>query len=192
MPRACLGSSNGLFCQGKTGNPNQGVRASICLINIPKRMTQLDIRQATHQDAAQLSQLICDNANQYLAPHYSTEQLAVFLSYYDVASVLENLSTQRIFCAEREGQIIGTVGLNGVLVVGFYTHIAYQRQGIGQALMAHLHADAISRGMDRLELFASPVAASFYLKIGYTLQAVQNVFYRGVAFEETHMQIELR
>jgi predicted N-acetyltransferase YhbS len=152
----------------------------------------LNIRHATPDDAAQLSQLISNNAKKYLAPHYSAPQLAVFLSHYSVARLTANLSTQRIFCAERNGEIIGTVGLDGVLVVGFYTHIDYQRQGIGQALMAHLHADAISRGIKRLELFASPVAASFYLKIGYTLQAVQQVFYSGLAFEESHMQIELR
>ena len=140
----------------------------------------------------QLSQLIGDNAQQFLAPHYSAQQLAVFLSYYTVDKVSERIETQHVFCAQAKGQIIGTVGLDGVLVVGFYTHIDYQRQGIGQALMAHLHADAISRGIERLELFASPVAVSFYLKIGYSVQAVQQVFYSGLAFEEAHMQIDLR
>jgi putative acetyltransferase len=155
-------------------------------------MAPLNIRKATHHDVLPLSQLIANNAKQYLAPHYSAAQLAVFLDHYSVARVSENISKQRIFCTERDGQIVGTVGLDGALVVGFYTHIAHQRQGIGQALMAHLHADAIARGIDRLELFASPVAVSFYLKIGYAVQAVQQVIYSGLAFEETHMQIDLR
>jgi predicted N-acetyltransferase YhbS len=165
--------------------------ASICRIHRQKRIAQLIIRQATPDDAEQLSQLIANNAKQYLAPHYSKQQLAVFLSHYSVARLTANLSTQRIFCAERDGHIIGTVGLDDVLVVGFYTHVAHQGQGIGQALMAHLHVDAIARGINRLELFASPVAVSFYLKIGYSVQAVQQVIYSGLAFEETHMQIDL-
>jgi GNAT superfamily N-acetyltransferase len=154
--------------------------------------TSLSIRNAIPDDASTLSQLICNNARQTLAPHYSAQQLAVFLSYYSVAKVCERIEKQPVFCAQAKGQIVGTVGLDGTLVVGFYTHLDHQGQGIGQALMAHLHAHAMACGIDRLELYASPAASSFYRKIGYTLLAVEQVFYSGMPFEESHMRIDLR
>jgi GNAT superfamily N-acetyltransferase len=154
--------------------------------------SQIHIRPAITADAPALSQLICDNAKQSLAPHYSRQQMAVFLSYYSVEAVLKNVQQHHVFCAERDGQIVGTVALNGDFVVGFYTHLQYRGLGVGQTLMAHLHRFAQTQGLTQLQLLASPIAVSFYVKLGYRNLGLQKPEYLGVAFDETLMCMDLR
>lgn len=150
------------------------------------------IRRATQADAAALSALICDNAQLTLAAHYSELQMQIFLRYYDLESVQQNLKKQTIFCAERDGQIIGSVGLIDNFIVGFYTHINFMGQGVGSQLMRHLHAYALSIGVKQLRLSASPAAVEFYLKLGYQIVEQIKPLYLGVAFDETLMAIELQ
>lgn len=148
----------------------------------------IHIRPAAASDAANLSQLIADNARITLSPHYSAQQMEAFLDYYSPSAMLAKIDQQWLFCAECDGRLAGTVALDSAgFVVGFYTHVAYMGQGIGKALLRHIEDWAKQKGFREIQLTASPVGLEFYYKQGF--EKVRDYVFQhlGVAFDETLM-----
>lgn len=150
--------------------------------------SKLKIRLATAADAHKLSQLIAQNAQLLLKPHYSEEQLKTFLQYYESEVILEKMTRQTVFCAEIEGEIVGTIALEGKFVMGFYTQTHLVSQGIGTILLKHLEHYAQSQGLSKIWLSASPIGVSFYQNRGWIKVKDFVVDYLGVGFEETLMK----
>jgi len=150
-------------------------------------MSSIHIRKAQPSDAGVLSELICENALAFLQPHYSPEQWEIFIRYYSVPVMAEKIASQAVFCAEKEGVIVGTVALDGDFVVGFYTRVQHVSQGIGKLLMTHLEEYARDKGFATLQLAASPVGVTFYYKHGWKKVNDVTLEYYGVAFQETLM-----
>jgi GNAT superfamily N-acetyltransferase len=148
---------------------------------------EISIRRALESDAEVLSQMICENARTMLAPHYTKEQWDIFITYYSPEVIKKKISQQVVFCAEIEGEIVGSVALDNDFVVGFYTRLEYLNQGIGAAMMKHLEAFAQENNLKEIQLAASPVALKFYFKNGW--EKVKDIImeHYGVGFEETLM-----
>lgn len=99
----------------------------------------------------------------------------------------EKIKTQHVFCAELNGQIVGTVALDKDFVVGFYTRLKFQKRGIGKIMMKYLEEFALKKGLDVIQLAASPKGLLFYYKNGW-VKIKDTIFeYYGVGFEETLM-----
>ncbi|MGO4294331.1 GNAT family N-acetyltransferase [Chitinophaga sp. RAB17] len=154
-------------------------------------MSSIHIRAAQPSDAKQLSDLICENAEKLLKPHYNNEQWNIFIKYYSVQVLSEKIASQTVFCAERDGQIIGTAALDGDFVVGFYTRLQYVNQGIGKQLMTYLETYAQSKGLTTLQLAASPEGLAFYYKNGWQKVKDFTIEHYGVGFEETLMSKQI-
>jgi GNAT superfamily N-acetyltransferase len=150
-------------------------------------MSSIHIRKAQLLDVQELSDLICENAQKILKPHYNNEQWNIFIRYYSEQVLSEKIANQTIFCAERDGQILGTVALDGDFVVGFYTRLQNVNQGIGRQLMTHLEIYAQSKGLTMLQLAASPEGLAFYYKNGWQKVKDFTIEHYGVGFEETLM-----
>src|SRR5688500_631436 len=101
---------------------------------------EITVRRATESDAAELRQMICDNAKTTLAPYYTKQQWDIFIRYYSTEVLRNKIRQQIIFCADSNGVIVGSIGLDCDFVVGFYTHSNYLNQGIGAKMMKHLEA----------------------------------------------------
>lgn len=151
-------------------------------------ISALKIRKATATDVQKLSQLIDENAQILLKPHYSELQLEIFLHYYSPEALLEKLNNQIIFCAEINNDLVGTIALEGDMVVGFYTEVSRVNQGIGSALLDYLENYARNIGLKEIQLSASPVGVYFYERKGWQKVKDQVVDYLGVGFEETLMK----
>lgn len=149
---------------------------------------QYTIRRAVESDAEALSRLICENAKVTLDPYYTPLQMDTFIRYYAPEVVREKIGRQAIFCAMEGDLLIGTVALDGDLVVGFYTRHTHLGRGIGALLMRHIEAYARAQGIEAIQLTASPVGAAFYYKQGF--EKVEDCIfnYLGVDFEETLMR----
>ncbi|WP_343744348.1 GNAT family N-acetyltransferase [Chitinophaga sp.] len=150
-------------------------------------MEPITIREASIADAQQLSDLITENANALLKPHYSPEQWEIFIRYYSEQTMIEKINQQVMFCAEANGHIVGTIALDNDLVVGFYTRLQQVNQGIGKQLMSHLENYARAHGIKALQLAASPAGLAFYHKNGWQKVKDFTVYHYGVGFEETLM-----
>lgn len=145
------------------------------------------VRKAQISDAKQLSELILENAEELVRPHYSEEQWNIFIKYYSEEVVAEKIGRQVVFIAEKEGLIVGTVALEDDFVVGVYTRLQNVGQGIGKLLMAHLENYAKDSGVTQLQLAASPTGLAFYYKNGWEKVKEFIIEYYGVGFEETLM-----
>jgi N-acetylglutamate synthase-like GNAT family acetyltransferase len=154
-------------------------------------MTEVHIRPATPADATELSQLICENAREILRAHYSEEQWEIFLRYYSTEAMVGKIATQAMFCATMNNQIVGCIGLENDVVVGFYTRLQNRNQGIGKLLMNRVEACAKEIGLQELQLAASPEGVGFYFKNGWEKVKDCVMEYYGVGFNETLMKKKL-
>jgi N-acetylglutamate synthase-like GNAT family acetyltransferase len=154
-------------------------------------MTSIYIRNAKTADAKELSELILENAQQILKPHYNEQQWNVFTQYYSIEIVKEKIEKQSVFCAIQDKKIIGTIALDDDFVVGFYTRFENLKQGIGKILMKHLEDYAKTNGLQKLQLAASPEGLAFYYKKGWQKEKDISIKYFGIEFEETLMFKEL-
>lgn len=152
----------------------------------------IHLRIATPDDAEPLAQLIADSAHATLAPHYSEVQMEAFLDYYSPSAMRGKIASQAVFCAEMDGQLVGTVALTADgSVVGFYTHADYLGKGIGKAMMRHIELVAQQKNHKEIWLTASPVGLGFYLKLGWEKRSDYVFHHRGVDFDETLMAKQL-
>lgn len=148
---------------------------------------EISIRRALESDAEVLSQMICENAKELLAPHYTKEQWDIFITYYSPEVIRQKINEQIFFCAEINSEIVGSIALDNDFVVGFYTRLGYLNQGIGAAMMKHLEAFALENKLKEIRLAASPIGVKFYLKNGWEKVEDITIEYYGVGFEETLM-----
>ena len=151
-------------------------------------MQNCKIRPAKKEDAQALSKLICDNAAVLLLPYYNDEQMDAFIKFYSPGEMQFKISTQNIFCATLENDIVGCIALENNLVVGFYTRLQFQKMGIGKLLMEFIEKFALGKGFNELQLSASPQAFAFYLKQGWQKVKEITCYYCSVEFEETLMK----
>ncbi len=145
------------------------------------------IRSATLDDAESLSFLILENAETILLPYYSAAQWTVFTQYYSPEIMRKKIGTQQVFCADKQGEIVGTIALDKDFLVGFYTKLSHLKQGIGRQLLAFIEKKALENGYENLQLAASPEGVGFYEKNGWIKLKDMNFNYLGVDFLETLM-----
>lgn len=148
---------------------------------------QIEIRRAIDNDADNLSQLICENAEALLSPYYNEKQWSIFMKYYSPGQMYRKIREQDVFCAERDGQIVCTIALDKYFVVGFYTRLQFLNKGIGKVMMKHLEGFALQKGLTKIQLAASPEGLKFYYKNGWTKIKDIVMEHYGVGFEETLM-----
>ncbi|MBY0537251.1 MAG: GNAT family N-acetyltransferase [Chitinophagaceae bacterium] len=151
-------------------------------------MLDISIRRATEFDTEELSIMISDNAKALLSSYYSDVQMAVFLRHYAPEAIKSRLSKTVLFVAETKGEILGSIGLDDDLVVGFYTKANHTGKGIGTKLLKHLENYATENGFVRIELSASPIGEGFYLKQGWRKVEDTIVYYYDTAFNEALME----
>lgn len=154
--------------------------------------SKISIRRAHEYDAEELSTMICENAKAMLMPHYTREQWDIFITYYSTEVMRKKTREQIFFCAELNEEIVGSVGLDEDFVVGFYTRLNYLNYGIGAAMMKHLEAFALERGLKEIQLAASPAGLKFYFKNGWEKVKDIIIDHYGVGFEETLMVKKLQ
>ncbi|OOV29620.1 hypothetical protein BXU11_07015 [Flavobacterium sp. LM5] len=150
------------------------------------------IERVTIKDAAEISDLILNNASFYLRSHYSDAQWRVFKRYYSIETIQQKILKQQMFCAKLGNTIVGTIAIDHDYVVGFYTHVDYANKGIGSKLLRYIEKEAQEMGHSEIYLASSPVGVDFYLKFGWQIVEELAIEYLGVPFVETVMKKRLQ
>jgi GNAT superfamily N-acetyltransferase len=148
----------------------------------------ITIRPAIIEDAAAISQLVIENANETLLAHYNVEQWNAFSIYYTIEEVEANIKAIEVFCAVIDNDIVGTIALDNDFIIGFYTRLQNIGQGLGSQLLTFIENYAANNGIKKLQLAASPAGAAFYAKKGWQIIEELDMLYKGVPFRETLME----
>lgn len=154
-------------------------------------MHEVFIRKLSPIDFSAVSILITENAKHTLSGVYSYDQMQAFLSYYTLEAVQQKMISADFFCAMIGDEIVGVIGLEDDMVIGFYTKLDFLGKGVGKALLNYIENFAQHEGLGNIHLASSPISVSFYEKQGWL--PVKKIYptYCGVIFEELLMKKEL-
>ncbi|MEM9547053.1 MAG: GNAT family N-acetyltransferase [Bacteroidota bacterium] len=147
----------------------------------------MKIKTATIKEAIAISKLIA-SSTRYNPNQYSAAQQRVWINYNSPEKIIKFLLNRTIFCAIHNENLVGTIALKHNEILGFYVNPQFRNRGIGSALLAHLEAEAIKRGIGRLHLSSTPSAEIFYQKKGFLPIKEIVVTIDGVDFPEMEME----
>lgn len=124
---------------------------------------------------------------------YSPEQVVAWAhDEPDMTRWTERMRAMNPFVAERDGRAIGHAALsNDGYIDHFYVAADCVRQGVGSALMQHIHEQAQGRKLTRLYSEVSITARPFFEHWGFIIDAPQTVVCRGVDFLNFRMSKRL-
>ncbi|WP_447470148.1 GNAT family N-acetyltransferase [Vibrio harveyi] len=112
---------------------------------------------------------------------YNEQQLKVWApDEFDSEIWLQKMMDIQPFVAELDGVIVGYSDVQSSgLVDHFFCHHAYQGQGVGSTLMAHVFKQAKEKGLTRLYSEVSITARPFFEHMGFSVLKEQQVEVRG-------------
>lgn len=156
------------------------------------------IRDFEPADAPALRALFHAAVHARARAEYTQEQRDAWAPLsYDAAAWGARLQANRPFIAQgRAGDGVAAIaGFSDLQPTGYIDHFfvapAHAGQGVAQALMAHIHAQAALRGIPRLWADVSLTAEPFFAKSGFTVEARQQVERHGVVLSNARMAKQL-
>lgn len=150
------------------------------------------IRSFRPGDAPALRSVFHAAVHHLTSSHYSVEQRAAWApAEYDASQWAARMQANQPFVAEADGgTIAGFADLQSSpsgYIDMFFVAPVFARQGVGRALMAHIHAQAAQRGLVRLWANVSLAAEPFFVAQGFAVEARQAVERAGVVLHNARM-----
>ncbi len=147
-------------------------------------MTLVLIRDFRPGDEPALWAVFFSAVRQTASRDYSPAQVAAWApDTPDMARWTERMREMCPFVAERDGRAIGYASLrNDGYIDHFFVAADCSRQGVGSALMRHIHEQAATLNVERLFSEVSLTARPFFERWGFVVDAEQTVVCRDVEF----------
>ncbi len=128
------------------------------------------IRRATQNDACRLAEIEVFDYRMYFYPLFRTDRY--FFSKMNVAVVMQEYMDQpwrieRTFVYDDEGIVKGFIRVNGEEIEKLFVETAFQRQGIGEALLEYALRN--TRANKLLVLEKNEEAIRLYTRYGFRL-----------------------
>lgn len=124
------------------------------------------IRQAKAEDMQAITKLVQDTIDAVYPKYYPAGAVSYFKALHNSENVRSDIKTDTVYLAEEDGTAVGTVTVQGNHILRLFVLPAYQRRGIGAALL-DCAEDLISERYDTIEIDASFPAKALYRKRGY-------------------------
>jgi predicted N-acetyltransferase YhbS len=134
---------------------------------IDPRSSIVVIREFAPQDGEAVSALIRHTMRVSNSQDYPLARLQPLMDYFSPDKV-RRLNQERLcLVAQINGQVIGTIGLEGDELVTFFVHPDHQGLGIGKQLLAAIEERARAQGTKAIRVDSSLTGAAFYARMGY-------------------------
>lgn len=125
------------------------------------------IRLATPDDAAAISQIIIQSLRQSNALDYPPEVITQVEKSFSSEAIRAFLSQRQVFVATIDKRVVATASLDQNVVRSVFVDPDHQGVGLGRQLMATLHSVAQDAKIEVLRVPSSITAEAFYFKLGY-------------------------
>lgn len=155
--------------------------------------TAVRIREFRAGDEPVLASVMFSSVHEVARQHYSPAQLAAWApEQYDEGQWAARIRAIRPFVAEIDGHVVGYADLQPTGYIDhFFVAGTCPRQGVGTALMRHIHDAARERHIAELWADVSLTAESFFARHGFAVEARQSVSLRGVTMTNARMRKRL-
>ena len=127
----------------------------------------VEIREFEPGDAETVSSLIRHTMRVSNSGDYPLERLQPLIDYFSPEKVLLLSRERHCLVAAVNGQIVGTIALEGAELCTFFILPDYQGKGIGSQLLAAIEEVAVVVGLNFIRMDASLTGADFYARRGY-------------------------
>ncbi len=129
--------------------------------------TPFPIRLFKPDDLAEVKELIHRTLDADTTSGYPPVGVAYHKQLHTPQRILRDVVNGHTVVMVDHKKIIATGTLVGSLIKRVFIDPAYQRQGLGQQVMAYLEKHALKNGKNSVCLDASKGAKAFYLRLGY-------------------------
>ncbi len=145
----------------------------------------MNIRLAQPSDCRQIGLLFKESIEAIASAHYTSEQIAVWVSEYDhMETWQKRIQNQFFLVAESSDQAL--TGMASLAETGYldllYVHKDFQRQGVASRLTSKLEDQAHSWDLSAIWTEASITAKPFFEKMGYRMSHSQQKQYKEMTF----------
>lgn len=153
----------------------------------------LHIRTFRKGDEATLRSIFHASIHGLAGTDYTPEQLQAWApTEYDEGTWAELMQSLQPFLAERDGTVVGYADLQpDGYIDHFFVAGPHAGQGVGRALMAHLHDIARQRGLTELWAKVSLNAEPFFRTQGFLVEERLSFLLRGVPMTHARMRKRL-
>ena len=150
----------------------------------------LHIRAYAEGDAQALRQVFHSSIHQVASRNYTAEQIAAWApAHFDAQEWAARMRGIRPFVAELGGQVAGYADLQpDGYIDHFYVAGHAAGQGVGRALMGHIHQAATAHAIMRLWSNVSLSAQPFFERAGFAIVERRLVSVRGETLANARMQ----
>ncbi|GHT81255.1 acetyltransferase [Betaproteobacteria bacterium] len=147
------------------------------------------IRDFIPGEETELRRVFMSSVHTLARDFYTEEQLNAWASAAcDQQKWASKIIAMRPFVATVEGQIAGYADLQASGYIDhFFVSGDFSGQGIGSALMQHLHEVAARRGLSQLSAQVSLSAESFFIKHGFLVDERQTALVMGTPLANARM-----
>jgi GNAT superfamily N-acetyltransferase len=126
------------------------------------------VRQFVERDADDVARLIERCLREVNSKDYSAEQIELMVPGFAAEKLAERFTGTYAVVATEGERVVGIGLLAGHEIRTMFVDPSFHGRGIGRAIIHCLEGEAVLRGEQRVELFASLTARRFYEKLGYT------------------------
>jgi hypothetical protein len=151
--------------------------------------TRLIIRQAEKCEAIGISGMIATNIRLSFSKHHSKDELKVWTSTYSPGEIERHILEREVFVLQFNGELRGTIQLDGHEIKGFYTNP--KGVGFGNILMQFMLCRLRLSGRKWACLTSNEWAVEFYKRHKFKVLCKTVMYYEGYPFEEFFMRREL-
>ncbi|MFI8222285.1 GNAT family N-acetyltransferase [Pseudomonas sp. NPDC085632] len=125
------------------------------------------IRMATREDAAMISELIVNTLRESNGRDYSPDVIAQVQRSFAPQAILDLLSKRQVYVATWNQHIVATASLDQDVVRSVFVEPGCQGKGLGKRLMEKLESVAVSQTFTKLQVPSSITAEGFYRSLGF-------------------------
>lgn len=137
-------------------------------------VVNLEIRDATTEDAECISNLVCQLSEKYIANEFTSEGKETLLDSMTPAAIKKHMrSGFRYHVAEVENQLVGVVGFkDNKHLYHLFVDENYQRQGVASDLWQHAKQVCFDEGNPgEFTVNSSKYAMEVYKALGFVTQS---------------------